>query len=111
MGDNLGNVNIMISIIGVIYLSYSLLCRNKVTFYNQSSRMIILNQEKFLQLQLYFSIINSIFLIIIGLVLTIFNLGIVYTFASIGIFHIINVLLRIVAKNKSYIQFKKYKFF
>ena len=111
MGDNLGNVNIMISIIGAIYLSYSFLCRNKVTFYNESCRMIVLNQERFLQLQLYFSIVNSIFLIIIGLVLTIFNLGIVYTFASIGIFYIINFLLRIVAKSKNYIHFKKYKIF
>lgn len=100
MGDNLGNVNIVISMIGVIYLSYSFLCRNKVTFYSKSSRMIILNQERFLQLQLYFSIVNSIFLIIIGLVLTILNLGMGYTFASIGIFHIINYLFKIVAKKQ-----------
>lgn len=111
MGINLGKLNIIISIIGVIYLAYSFSCRNKVTIYNQSSRMTVLNQEGFLQLQLYFSIVNSIFLIIIGIVITILNLEMIYMIASIGIFHIINDLLRRVAKGKKYIQFKKYKIF
>jgi len=75
-----------------------------VTIYNRSDRMIVLNQERFLKLQLYFSIVNSILMIIIGLIITMFNLKMTYVMASVMLFHTINYLLRIVAKIKKYIK-------
>jgi len=80
-----------------------------VTIYNRSDRMIVLNQERFLKLQLYFSIVNSILMIIIGLIITMFNLGITYVMASVMLFHTINYLLRIVAKSKKYIKVNWYE--
>ena len=76
--------------------------------YNRSDRMIVLNQERFLKLQLYFSIVISILMIIIGLIITMFNLGITYVMASVMLFHTINYLLRIVAKIKKYIKVNWY---
>jgi hypothetical protein len=75
-----------------------------VTIYNRSDRMIVLNQERFFKLQLYFSIVNSILMIIIGLIITMFNLEMTYVMASVMLFHTINYLLRIVAKSKKYIK-------
>ena len=102
---NLRKFNIAICILGVIYLVYSFLSKDKVTIYNRNDRMIVLNEERFLKLQLYFSIVNSILMIIIGLIITIVNLGLTYILASVILFHTINYLLRTVAESKRYIQF------
>ena len=66
--------------------------------------MIVLNEEKFLKLQLHFSISNSILMIIFGLVITINNLGLKYIMTLVLLFHTINYLLRVVAKSKKYIH-------
>lgn len=104
-GANLGKFNIAICIFGVIYLIYSFISKDKVTFYNRNDRMIVLNEKRFLKLQLYFSIVNSMLMIILGLIITMFNLGFNYVFASLIPFYTINYLLRIVAKSKKYIHF------
>ncbi|WAG63413.1 hypothetical protein LL037_13010 [Clostridium estertheticum] len=101
----MGKFNVVICILGVIYLVYSFLSRNKVTIYNISCKMVVLNEEKFLNLQLYFSIVNSILMIIIGLIIALVNLGLTYIIASVLLFHTINYLLRSVAKSKKYISF------
>jgi hypothetical protein len=104
-GANLGKYNIAICIFGVIYLVYSFLRKDKVTIYNRNDRMLVLNEEKFLKLQLYFSIVNSILMVILGLMITMVNLELTYILGSVLLFHTINYLLRAVAKSKEYIQF------
>jgi len=103
-GVNLGKFNILICIFGVIYLVYSFLNKNKVTMYNRNSKMVVLNEEGFYKLQLYFSIVNSILMIILGLIITMLNLGLSYIMVTLLLFHIINNLLRAVAKSKKYIK-------
>lgn len=104
-GADLGKFNISICILGLIYLVYSFLSKDKVTFYNRNDRMVVLNEERFLKLQLYFSIVNSMLMIILGLIITMFNLGFTYAIASVLLFYTINYLLRTVAKSKKYIHF------
>ena len=59
-GIILGKFNILISVLGVIYLVYSVLFRSTVTIYHKSERLVVLNKEKYLKLQFYFSAVNSI---------------------------------------------------
>ena len=101
----MGEYNIVICILGIIYGVYSIIFRNKVTFYYTSYGVVLLNKEAFLKLQLYFSIINSIFLIISGLIITILNLNMNFVWPTVIIFGLINSLFRVVAKRKKYIQF------
>lgn len=107
----MGKFNILISIFGVIYLGYSFLFKNTVTIYHKSERMVVLNKEKYLKLQFGFSIVNSIVAIIIGIIATMLNLGFPYVMASVFLFHIINYLLRIVAKRKGHIQYNWWRKF
>jgi hypothetical protein len=102
----LGKFNIVISAFGVIYLVYSFLFRNTVTIYHRSERLVVLNKEKYLKLQFCFSAVNSILMIIIGVIATMLNLGSSYVLSSVLLFHIVNYLLRIVAARKKYIQYK-----
>lgn len=82
---------------------YSVLFRNKVTLYNFNDRMKIIDRERFLKLQLRFAIINSMLLVVSGLIIAIYNLDMVYGLISIMVFHIINWIFKIVAKGKGYI--------
>lgn len=95
--------NFFILICGVIYMIYSVLFRNKVTLYNFNDRMKIIDRERFLKLQLRFAIINSMLLVVSGLIIAIYNLDMVYGLISIMVFHIINWIFKIVAKGKGYI--------
>lgn len=98
-------IYLVLSTIGIIYLIYSILCRNRVTLYNRSDKIVIIKSIEFLKLQLYFSIVNSLFLIIYGIVLTIYNVNHIYFLLAPLIFHFINYLLRIVSKKKKYINY------
>jgi hypothetical protein len=95
----------LISVIGVAYLVYSFLFRKTVTVYHKSYNVVILNKEKYLKVQLNFSIVNSVLMIIIGIIAAILNLSYTYAFLSVILFHIINHLSRLVAKRKGYIQY------
>ncbi|MCM1990729.1 hypothetical protein [Oceanirhabdus seepicola] len=95
---------LVLVIIGVIYLSYSILYRNKVTIYNRKENMIVIKKESFLRLQLYFSIINSAYLIILGLIVTFCNIDTMYVLLLILIFHSINSLLKVISKRKGFIK-------
>jgi hypothetical protein len=101
----LGKFNILISVIGIIYLVYSFLFRKTVTVYHKSYKKFIIDNEKYLKLQLNFSIANSMIMIIVGLIATILNLSYTYAFLSVILFHAINFLFILVAKRKGYIQY------
>jgi len=101
----LGKYNIFWCIFGVMYFIYSFLFRNKVTVYNKRSGMVIVNKEKYFMIQLYFSIINSIVMIIIGAVTTMLNVITPNIVLIPLLFHLINYLLIFIAKTKGYIQY------
>ena len=98
------------SLIGVFYLIYSVLCRDKVNYhsrrYCRRSEMILIRASEFLSLQFKFSIFNSIYLIIYGILINIFNLNNVFVIVGILPFHLINFLLIIESKTKGYIDYK-----
>lgn len=101
----MGKYNIYIIIFGVVYLIYAVLFRNKVTIYNKRNEMVVLNKEKYFKLQLYFSIINSLWVIIFGIIATKGNL-VSHNILLLPIpFHIINLVTTLVARALGYIDY------
>jgi hypothetical protein len=103
-------INMLPMLVGVVYLIYSVSCRDKVTYYSRryrkTSEMTLIKPSEFLKLQLYFSIFNSIYLIIYGILMTIFNLNNVFIIVGFLPFDFINFLLIIKSKKKGYIDYK-----
>jgi len=97
-------MGLIIILIGVIYLIYSILFRNKVTLYHRHNKMIILNEKGYLRLQLYFSVIAFLYFVITGIIVIITNVNIGYIILSVLIFHFINCLLIIISKKLGYIS-------
>ncbi|MCY6372601.1 hypothetical protein [Clostridium ganghwense] len=93
-------------IIGLIYLMYSILSRNKVIWYYRSERMIVIKEKSFFKLQLYFSIANSIYMIALGVIIIIYNLENVYVVGSPIPFHFLNYLFKIVSKMTAYAKYE-----
>ena len=97
-------------LMGVIYLIYSVLCRNKVTYYNRRfskrNEMTIIKLSEFLRLQLNFSILNSIFCIISGILIIIFNLDNIFILIAPLVFSLINFSLVVECKMKGYVYYK-----
>jgi hypothetical protein len=103
-------INILPTLTGVVYLIYSVLCRDKVTYYSRryyrTSEMTVIKSSEFLRLQLKFSIFSSIYLILYGILITIFNLNSVFIIVGFAPFDFINFLLIIKSKEKGYIDYK-----
>jgi hypothetical protein len=89
--------------IGIYYLIYCVSCKNRVTFRNRSYKDNIIKLPEYLKLQLMFSIINSLYLILFGVVLLIYNVNNIFFVLSPLIFDFINYLLKVVSKRKGYI--------
>jgi len=106
----------MINILfGLIYLIYSVVCRDKFTYhsrrYIRKSEITIIKLSGFLRLQLKFSIFNSIYLIIYGILITVFNLNNQFIVMAFLPFHFINFLLLIESKSKGYVDYKALSFY
>ena len=100
-------MGLSIIFIGIIYLIYSILFRNKVTLWHKNNNMIILNEKGYFKLQLYFSMISFLLFLLTGiLVITITNINTSYIILSVVIFHIINCLFKIQSKKLEYISYK-----
>ena len=97
-------------LLGVVYLIYCILCRDKVTYfmreYSRKSDMTVIKSSEFFRLQLKFSISNSLYLIIYGMLLYIFNLNKVFFIVGFLPFPFINLLLIIKSKTKGYVDYK-----
>lgn len=91
--------------IGVANLIYVISCRKKVNFHNRRSVKALIRANEFLRLQLYFSILGSAFLVLYGILVTIFNLNNVLIIVGFLPFHLINLILLIVSKRKGYIDY------
>jgi|381.fasta_scaffold02602_6 hypothetical protein len=99
-------MGLIIILIGIIYLIYSILFRNKVTVYHRNNKMIVLNKKGYFKLQLYFSMISSLYFVITGLVIIITHVNMSYIILSVLIFHLINYFLKIKSKKLGYISCK-----
>ncbi|TCW42633.1 hypothetical protein EDC21_101253 [Thermohydrogenium kirishiense] len=100
-------LGIVLVIAGVIYFMYSILNKDKVTYYTRKAKIKLLKSDEFLKLQLKFSILNSIYLIIFGILIMVLNLNSIFIVASGVIFYFINFLLFLEAKKKGYVDYQK----
>lgn len=103
-------IGISLVLMGVMYLIYSVLFRDKVNYYNRRfsrrNKMTIIKLSEFLRLQLNFSILNSMFCIVSGMLIIIFNLDSLFIFVVAIVFHLINFLLVVKSKMKWYVNYK-----
>jgi len=103
-------IGILPILMGVIYLIYSVLSKDKVTYYNRRfskrNEMTIIKLSEFLRLQLNFSILNSIFCIISGILIIIFNLNNIFILIVPLVFSLINFSLVVESKMKGYVYYK-----
>jgi len=95
---------------GVFYLMYSFLRRDKVAYqsrrYFRTSEMTIIKSSEFLRLQLIFSIYNSIYFIIYGILIIVFNLNDIFIIVGVMPYHLINFLFIVQCKKKAYVDYK-----
>ncbi|MDF2612424.1 MAG: hypothetical protein K0S71_210 [Clostridia bacterium] len=103
-------LGIILMLIGIFHLIYAVLHRHKVAYYTRRyskvSEMKVVKLSEFLRLQLYFSVFNSLFLVICGLLIGILNLDNVFFLIGYMLFGFINFLLVVVSKNKGYVNYK-----
>ncbi|MBE6087801.1 MAG: hypothetical protein E7206_07100 [Clostridium beijerinckii] len=105
------NEFIVFSIMGIAFFSYSLLCskKRKVIYAINEFNLVVLD-DKYFDLQLKMSIINSI-IIIIGASLTqvpqLDSIKLVLPFITVLIFWIMNFRLKRLAIIKKYVQIKQ----
>lgn len=103
-------IGIICILTGVFYLMYSVLRRDKIAYqsrkYFRTSAMTIIKLSEFLRLQLIFSTFNSIYLVIYGILIIVFNLNDVFIIVGVVPFHLINFLFIIESKKKGYVNYK-----
>ncbi|WP_253199489.1 hypothetical protein [Clostridium tagluense] len=109
-GNEMNWIGILAVLMGVIYLTYSVLFRDKVNYYNRRfsrrNEMTIIRLSEFLRLQLNFSILNSICCIISGMLIIIFNLNGLFILLVAIVFSLMNFLLVVKSKMKGYVDYK-----
>jgi O-antigen/teichoic acid export membrane protein len=89
----------------VIFLIYSIINKNKVRI-SFSDIYIIINEKRFLSLQLYCSILNSACMIIFGIIVNIYKLNSPYIILYPLLFHFINYIKIPIGRVKQYIKCK-----
>lgn len=90
--------------LGIGYLIYSFMFRNKVTIYFRSMKLIKEKEKEYLKLQLYFSILNAFIVIIFGIIVAIYNLDNIYVIVSPLILHLVNYIMKTISKRKGYVS-------
>lgn len=89
----------------IIFLIYSIISKSKVRL-KCSDRFIIINEQKFLRLQLYCSLLNSAYMIIFGIIIIAYNIPSKYIIPYPLLFHFINYLIIPIGRTKQYIKYK-----
>jgi len=97
-------VGLVLILFGTGYLVYSIIFRKRVTYYNSSVEIVKGRENDFFKLQLYFSLFNSTWFILLGLIIVKLNLTNPIIVLSPVLFHFINLLLQIVSRRKGYIK-------
>lgn len=98
-------VGMVIIATAFIFLIYSIIRKNIVRV-KYTNTFIIINEPKFLKLQLYGSILNSVYMIIFGLIIVVFKIPSIYIILYPLLFHLIDYLIIPVGKTKQYIKYK-----
>ncbi len=95
---------------GGVYFIYSVLRRNTVTYftkqYRKSSNFVVVIPDKFLALQLKYSVVNSLYLMLYGLLLNVYALNAVFLIVGMFPFHFMNLLMVIHSRKLGYADYK-----
>jgi len=91
--------------LGLIFLIYSVINKKKIMI-NRSDKLIIVNKQKILTLQLYCSIFNSVCMVLLGTMVIVYNLPNMYVLVYGFIFIFINYLVIPIGITKQYIKYK-----
>lgn len=91
-------------ILGIFYLIYSIVFRRKPTIYFKNLRMIKGKEDKYLRLQLYFAIFNSLIFISVGFIVIRYRLESFYLILTPLILHFINSMVKAISKTKGYVE-------
>lgn len=102
--DLMNWLGIFLIAIGISYLIYSIMFRNKTTIYFKSMKIIKEKENEYLKLQLDFSILNALIFIVIGIIVIIYNLNNAYVIASPLILHFVNFIMKTISKRKGYVE-------
>lgn len=91
---------------GILYIIHSIYFKNDVTLYISPSTQYYIQNTKYIKIQLIVGILNSIILIVSGLLIRVFTVKYVFLMIFPLIFSINNFLLFTISKKRGYI--KKY---
>jgi len=89
---------------GISYLIYSIIFRNKVTFYFKNIKIIEGKEQKYFKLQLYSAVLNSLIIASTGIVLIIIKLDIPHYLLMPLLVHLINFVIKSISEEKGYIE-------
>lgn len=101
----MNGVGIVLVLFGTGYLLYSIICRKKVTLYFNRVKILPGKEKEFLKLQLIVSVINSIWMMALGLVVIKYDFKNSILFIFPVFFSFVNLLLKIFSRKKGYIEF------
>lgn len=90
--------------IGISYLTYSIIFRNKPTIYFKNIKIVKGKEEEYLKMQLYFSILNSFIVVFIGSIMVIYNLNYSYFMFTPLFVHLINFIMKQKGITKGYVE-------
>lgn len=91
-------------IIGIIYGIYANYCKHQINLYLKPHIAKLTNEKGYFRIQFWISVINSLFLVIAGVILIVKNLEVYYAFGSILIFHMINYSILLISRKLKYID-------
>jgi hypothetical protein len=97
-------LGVALILFGILYLVYSIRFKNKTTIYFKNVNVIQEKKNEYFKYQLYFSILNSILMMFIGGVLIICNLETSYMLFTPLLFHLVNLVMKLLCKAKGYIK-------
>lgn len=89
---------------GIFYLIYSIMFRDKPTIYFKNLKIIKGKEDKYLKLQMYFSIFNSFIFITIGIIVAKNDLHYFYIMLTFLIFHLVNISIQEISKTRGYVE-------
>ena len=96
---------LILIVIGSFYIIYSGIHKNEISI-NRSDKFMIIDKERFLTLQLYFSIFNSLCMITFGVVIVKYSLSNIYVFLCGVIFIFTNYIFIPISIKKGYLKYK-----
>ncbi|GAB6109958.1 hypothetical protein JCM19376_39140 [Fusibacter bizertensis] len=97
-------IGYILVVFGFLYGLYSYYCKHRINIYLKFSIEKILNEKEYFKIQFLISILNSLFLVLAGLLIQLLHLGSIYIFATIMIFHTNHSVILFVSYNKKYIE-------